>query len=139
MRNLGTSKMRIPKVICDLILEYHAYFQIIWNLPSRVALRRLVRRSNNDIMERFLLEKMVTNNGAVSYTIMYHSIMSLLETPSDLHALFRAVRASLRNCMHSSALQWTFLNDTLHMRPEYIEIFQGSLIFQVTSYLMFRV
>ena len=131
--------MRIPKAIRELILEYHACFQIIWNLPSKSGLRRLVRKSNKDIMERFLLEKMIHNNGAVSYMILYRSIMSLLETPADLYALFRAVRKSLFHCMHSSALQWTFLNDTLHTRAEYVTIFQESLIFQVTSYLMFRV
>ena len=108
------------------------------NLPKKRAIRRLVHASNQDIMERWLIQRMVQHGGFLPVQILNRTIESILNDAVDRHMLMKAVAMSLKNYAKSASLRWTFMNYDLYLYPEFFFIYQESLIFQTISYLTFR-
>ena len=129
---------RLPPEIREIIEDYMQCFQIIMNLPKKRAIRRLVIASNQDIMERWLIEKMIQNGGVLSPLILNRTIESILENTLDRYIMLRSVAISLKRCVKSASLRWTFMNYDLYIYPQYFLIYQESLIFQTISYMTFR-
>ena len=129
---------RLPPEIREIIEDYMQCFQVIMNLPKKRALRRLVNASNQDIMERWLVEKMVRNGGVLSPSILNRTIESILTNFIDRHIMLRSIAISLKECVKSASLRWTFMTYDLYMYPQYFMIYQDSLIFQTISYVTFR-
>ena len=129
---------RLPPEIREIIDDYMQCFQIIMNLPKKRAIRRLVNASNQDIMERWLIEKMIQNGGVLSPLILNRTIESILENTLDRYIMLRSVSISLKRCVKSASLRWTFMNYDLYIYPQYFLIYQESLIFQTISYMTFR-
>ena len=129
---------RLPREIRLIIEDYMAAFQVIMNLPKKRAIRRLVDESNQDIMERWLIHKMVRNGGYLSPDVLGRTIYSILSDVAECHMLLRAVVTSLKNYSKSSCLRWSFMNFELYRYPEYMVLYQDSLIFQTISYVTFR-
>ena len=129
---------KLPPEIRGIIEDYMQCFQIIMNLPKKRAIRHLVRASNQDIMERWLIQRMVQHGGFLPVQILNRTIESILDDALDRHMLMRAVAMSLKNYAKSASLRWTFMNYDLYMYPEFFFIYQESLIFQTISYLTFR-
>jgi len=129
---------RLPPEIREIIDDYMQCFQIIMNLPKKRAIRRLVIASNQDIMERWLIEKMIQNGGVLSPLILNRTIESILENTLDRYIMLRSVAISLKRCVKSASLRWTFMNYDLYIYPQYFLIYQESLIFQTISYMTFR-
>ena len=101
---------KLPPEIREIIEDYMQCFQIIMNLPKKRAIRRLVRASNQDIMERWLIQRMVQHGGFLPVHILNRTIESILDDALDRHMLMRAVAMSLKNYAKSASLRWTFMN-----------------------------
>lgn len=125
--------MPLPKDLQDIVWEYIISFQIVLSRPKLKALRKHVKKSNQDIMERYLINKLLESDGFLSYTILNSTVDSLLHNHHELQLLMRSVGSSLRHYASSSIVKWSFMKHDLCLVPGYFELFQKSLVFQVIS------
>jgi hypothetical protein len=130
--------MRLPKELRDIIWEYIHAFNIILELPKKSAIRRLIRKSNQDILKRFIDVQISLNNGML-YMSPFFFRNFVLHNPITLSILTDCVVQSVRLYPSTGALKWLFLDNDLYLRPDYFQILQSSVLFDVITHVEFPV
>ena len=118
----------LPPELQNIVWDYLISFHKILRLPRLRAIKRLVQKSNYDIMSRFIFLQSVYPDQVYSY---YAAIALRNIHPVDMPFLVQAVVDSLRFNLSSSGLRWVFLDQGLFTVREYFLEFKTSLIFQV--------
>jgi hypothetical protein len=135
-REFSTHHKR-PK-LRDIIWEYIHAFNIILELPKKSAIRRLIRKSNQDILKRFIDVQISLNNGML-YMSPFFFRNYVLHNPITLSILTDCVVQSVRLYPSTGALKWLFLDNDLYLRPDYFQILQSSVLFDVITHVEFPV
>ena len=125
----------LPKDLQNIVWEYLISFHKILRLPRLRAIKRLVAKSNQDIMDRFVfLQSLYPQHNIISFNVGLH----LQNVPTvNMHLLVEAVVGSLRYNISSSGLRWVFLDQGLFTVGEYFKVFRRSLIFRVFTMTFF--
>ena len=127
---------RLPPEIQDIVWEYIQAFHVLLSLPKKSAIRRLIRRSNRDIIKRFIGIQIQLNNG----TLMLNPFLfrtHILHNPVQLSILTDCVTQSLRFFPSTGALRWLFLEQDLYLYPDYFELLRTSVFFDVITHVEF--
>ena len=130
------SKMRVPREIRAIIYEYIHEMNMIMSLPSKRAVRKLIRKSNVDILKRFIDVQITMNAG----TLVIHPALfrrSVLENPLQLAILTDCTITSLRFYSATGILKWLFLDQELYLYQPYFELLKTSVLFDVITDVAF--
>ena len=128
--------MRIPPEIRAIIWEYIHEMNMILSLPSKRAVKKLVQKSNVDILKRFLEVQMQLN----TITLRINPLLfraSVLNNPIQLSIMTDCTITSLRLFAATGILKWLFLDQDLYLFPEYFELLKTSILFDVISHVDF--
>ena len=127
----------LPQELQDIVWEYIQAFHVVLSLPKKSAIKRLVRKSNQDILKRFIDVQISLNNGTLLLNpFMFRS--HILSNPLQLSILTDCVINSVRFYPSTGALKWVFLDQDLYLRPDYFELLRKSVLFDVMTHVDFR-
>ena len=128
--------MRIPPEIRAIIWEYIHEMNMILSLPSKRAVKKLVQKSNVDILKRFLEVQIQLN----TITLRINPLLfraSVLNNPVQLSIMTDCTITSLRLFAATGILKWLFLDQDLYLYPDYFELLKTSILFDVISHIDF--
>ena len=128
--------MRIPPEIRAIIWEYIHEMNMILSLPSKRAVKKLVQKSNVDILKRFLEVQIQLN----TITLRINPLLfraSVLNNPVQLSIMTDCTITSLRLFAATGILKWLFLDQDLYLYPDYFELLKTSILFDVISHVDF--
>ena len=140
MRYIASKKKmpRLPKELQELIWEYIHAFNMILELPKKSAIRRLIKKSNQDILKRFVNVQLALNNGTLLLNpFLFRS--HILNNPVQLSILTDCVVQSVRFFPSTGALKWVFLEQDLYLERDYFELLRKSILFDVITHVDFSV
>ena len=127
---------RLPPEIQAIVWEYMQAFQIVLSLPKKRAIRRLIKKSNHDILKRFVDVQLALNNGTLLLNpFLFRS--HILNNPVQLSILTDCVAQSVRFFPSTGALKWVFLDQDLYLHPDYFELLRSSILFDVITHVDF--
>ena len=126
---------QIPRELRAIILDYLDSFYVVLSLPRLKCVKKLIRQSNQDIIDRFHVRKIIHSGGFITCMSIAPCLEMYLSNPLDLHLLAESVGSSLRNCIHSSALKWIILDKRLYDYERYKNAFLKSYMFRVFNRL----
>ena len=109
---------------------------MILSLPSKRAVKKLVQKSNVDILKRFLEVQIQLN----TITLRINPLLfraSVLNNPVQLSIMTDCTITSLRLFAATGILKWLFLDQDLYLFPEYFELLKTSILFDVISHVDF--
>ena len=131
-RFLDQSKMRVPPEIREIIWEYIHEMNMIRSLPSKRAVKQLIKKSNVDILKRFLNVQLHLDAGSLPMNPFLFR-RSVLNNPIQLSILTDVTITSLRLYSATGILKWLFLDQDLYLYPGYFTLLQTSVLFDVIS------
>ena len=128
--------MRIPPEIQAIIWEYIHEMNMILSLPSKSAVRKLIQKSNVDILKRFLRVHMELDARTLPMNpFLFRS--SVLNNPVRLSILTDCTITSLRLFSATGILKWLFLEQDLYLFPDYFALLKTSILFDVITHVDF--
>ena len=105
-------------------------------LPKKKAVKKLIRKSNVDILKRFLEVQVAIHGGTVNINpFLFRN--SVLENPVQLSILTDCTITSLRLYPATGILKWLFLEQDLYLYPDYFSLLKTSVLFDVISNVEF--
>jgi hypothetical protein len=123
---------QLPKAIEDLIWHYLGTFYVAMSLPSKRGVKRLVKKTNLDILQRYLVVKLAQSHTTSHLAkVLIQDIPRLLENFTELQTVLDAVVSSIKFCPSTSCLRWIFLDHELWKNEEYFDIFRTSVLFHL--------
>ena len=126
----------VPPEIREIIWEYIHEFNMILSLPSKAAVRKLIRKSNADILQRFLHVQVNMNSATLTINpFLFRS--SVLQSPVQMAILTDCTITSLRVYSATGILKWLFLEQDLYLYPQYFELLKTSVLFDVITNVQF--
>ena len=129
---LTSSKMRVPPEIQAIIWEYIHEMNMILSLPSKRAVKKLIKKSNVDILKRFLKVHLELDAGTLPMNPFLFRT-SVLTNPIRLSILTDCTITSLRLYSATGILKWLFLDQDLYLFPDYFRLLKTSVLFDVIS------
>ena len=127
---------RIPPEIREIIWEYIHELNMIMSLPSKGAVRKLIRKSNVDILKRFLQVQIQLDNATLYINpVLFRA--SVLNNPMQLAILTDCTITSLRFYSATGIIKWLFLEQDLYLYPQYFELLKTSVLFDVITNVEF--
>ena len=134
MRYLESNKKmpRLPPEIREIVWQYIHAFNMILSLPKKKAVRKLIRKSNIDILHRFLEIQVDLNGGTVNINPFLFRT-SVLTNPIQLSILTDCTITSLRFFPATGILKWLFLEQDLYLYSDYFELLKTSVLFDVIT------
>ena len=127
---------RIPPEIREIIWEYIHELNMIMSLPSKKAVKKLIRKSNVDILKRFL-EVQIQLDNATLHINPFLFRASVLNNPMQLAILTDCTITSLRFYSATGIIKWLFLEQDLYLYPQYFELLKTSVLFDVITNVEF--
>ena len=124
--------MRVPPEIQEIIWEYIHEMNMILSLPSKRAVKKLIKKSNIDILKRFLSVQIDLNAGILAINPFLFRT-SVLNNPIQLSILTDCTITSLRLYSATGILKWLFLDQDLYLYSDYFALLQTSVLFDVIS------
>lgn len=126
----------LPKEIEQLIYYYLGRFTIASNRPSLSSVRRLVRKSNRDIAERYIGE--VYPDFPLTTSLFFTqdiniNLVAIFRNPQSIMCFYTAILESTQDCFATGGLRWLYVNSDLVGIPEYKRVFVGSYYIRVTN------
>ena len=128
--------MRVPPEIREIIWQYIHEMQLILSLPSKRAVKKLIKKSNIDILKRFLSVHIDLNAGIFAINPFLFRT-SVLNNPIQLSILTDCTITSLRLYSATGILKWLFLDQDLYLYSDYFALLQTSVLFDVISNIDF--
>ena len=128
--------MRVPPEIREIIWEYIHEMNMIMSLPSKGAVRKLIRKSNVDILRRFLQVQIGLNGDSLRINPFLFRT-NVLNNPIQLAILTDCTITSLRMYSATGILKWLFLEQDLYLYPAYFELLKTSVLFDVITNVEF--
>ena len=126
----------LPPELQDIVWQYIQAFHVVLSLPKKSAIRRLVRKSNQHILRRFIDVQISLDNGTLLLNpSLFRSY--ILNNPVQLSILTDCVIHSVRFYPSTGALKWVFLDQDLYLRPDYFELLRKSVLFDVMTHVDF--
>ena len=122
---------QLPKAVEDLIWHYLGRFYAAMSLPKKRGVRRLVKKTNLDILQRYLVVKLAQGHSTSLSKILIQDIPKLLENSTELQTVLDAVVSSIKFCPSTSCLGWICLDHELWKNEEYFDIFRTSVLFNI--------
>ena len=122
---------QLPIEVEDLIWHFLGTFYAALSLPKKRGVRRLVKKTNLDILQRYLIVKLAQGHSTCLAKILIEDIPKLLENSAELQILLDAVVSSIKFCPSTSCLRWIFLDHELWKSQEYFDIFRTSVLFNI--------
>ena len=101
------------------------------SLPKKRGVKRLVNKTNLDILQRYLIVKIGQGHCTSLSKILLEGIPKLLENNTELQTLLDAVVSSIRFCPSTSCIRWIFMDHELWKHPDYFTIFRTSILFKL--------
>ena len=127
---------RIPPEIREIIWKYIHELNMIMSLPSKGAVRKLIRKSNVDILKRFLQVQIQLDNATLYINpVLFRA--SVLNNPMQLAILTDCTITSLRFYSATGIIKWLFLEQDLYLYPQYFELLKTSVLFDVITNVEF--
>ena len=126
----------VPPEIRAIIWEYIHELNMIMSLPSKGAVRKLIRKSNVDILRRFLQVQTTFNNTILDINPFLFRT-SVLNNPVQLAILTDCTITSLRLYSATGIIKWLFLEQDLYLYPQYFELLKTSVLFDVITNVEF--
>ena len=127
----------LPQELQVIVWEYLQAFEVVLSLPKQSAIKRLIKKSNEDILKKFIGVHLALNNGPMLLSPVLCR-RHILNNPLQLSILTDCVINSVRFYPSTGALKWVFLDHDLYLRPEYFELFRKSILFDVITRVDFR-
>lgn len=122
---------KLPLEIEDLIWHYIGAFQIVTCWPKKQAMRRLVRKTNSDIIGRYFRLICEYNHISANSTMVMLDVENILNNQFQSIRLMQAIDESIRCYSLTSAMKWTFFDKGLYKIPRFFDIFKESVLFNV--------
>ena len=105
---------------------------MVLSLPKKKAVMKLIKKSNIDILKRFLAVQVDLNGGVFELDpFLFRS--SVLTNPIQLSILTTCTITSLRFSPATGILKWLFLEQDLYLYPSYFELLKTSVLFDVIT------
>ena len=127
---------QLPLEIENLIWYYIGEFQIVTSWPKMKSVRRLVNKTNHDIIARYFGLIAQHEDMATDWTLVIYDVDSILNSPFHCAKLMEAIDQSIRFYPLTSAMKWTFFDKGLYKIPRYFNIFQHSILFNVIQHTL---
>ena len=125
----------LPKCILDLIDHYVGQFVLHESLPKISAVRRLVKKSNQEIFSEFMMINMsIGNDPTPLYSHVWYG-NRILAHASDISLMVQSVSTCVRVGRRSASLYWLIQQKRIHDYPRYTEVLKGSLVFRLRKML----
>ena len=122
----------MPPELRDIIWEYIHAFNMILSLPNKKAVQKIIRKSNVDILKRFIQVQVMLNNGTFNINPLLFR-RDILTNPVQLNILTDCTITSLRMYPPTGILKWLFLDQDLYQYPDYFELLKTSVFFDVIA------
>ena len=126
----------VPPEIRSIIWEYIHELNMIISLPSKKAVKKLIRKSNVDILRRFLQVQVGLNSATLDINPFLFRT-SVLNNPVQLAILTDCTITSLRLYSATGIIKWLFLEQDLYLYPQYFELLKTSVLFDVITNVEF--
>ena len=123
---------RIPPEIREIIWEYIHAFNMVLSLPSKRAVKKIIQKSNVDILKRFLQVQLMFNNGTLGLNPFLFR-RNILTNPVQLSILTDCTITSLKLYSATGILKWLFLDQDLYLYSDYFELLRTSVLFDVIT------
>ena len=124
----------LPKEIEQLIFYYLGKFTIANNRPKLSSIRRLVRKSNRDISERYIgrLYPDFPLTTSLFFTQDINiNLVAIFRNPESIMCFYTSILESTQSCVSTGALRWLYKKDLIDV-PEYRKVFHKSYYIRVT-------
>lgn len=123
----------LPESLQNIVWEYIQAFEVLTSLPKLRAVSRLVQRSNQDIIDRYM--QVMTDATEIRTYRGLLIVLSLDVLPNGLesHAIVTALTTSVMFCWASSSLRWLIFEKQLLKYSKYRAVLNTSIFFKSLS------
>ena len=109
---------------------------MVMSLPSKTVVKKLIKKSNADILKRFLHVQIELNAATLNINpFLFRN--SVLTNPIQLAILTDCTVTSVRLYPATGIIKWLFLEQDLYLYQEYFELLKTSVLFDVITNVQF--
>ena len=123
----------LPPDLQNIVWEYLQAFEVVLNLPKLSAVKKLIRKSNDDIIARYIFYMCEMTDITDYRGLLMVLNFNILPSSWEFHAIIQAMTTSVMFCFPSSSLRWLIFEKKLAKYPQFREVLCKSIFFKCLS------